>query len=286
MKYILNCLVIIGFSFGLQATTQQIPGFTEILNIVKDRAELANADADTVLLAQMLMTQILTDKDAFNLLTEENGHFSLSEENAQYVFGLNHLKSVKDSVKDAAIDKINSSLERYYNAKDYGREKYDRWQEKLDEKMPVFRNKLADALLYVNEGLSKIDPKWIAAIITVLGEITGAVASVVGASFGVPILPGLAVGLATLALGNTYTVSGALAGAKTFLDIVEEILRVDPNAPEQDPAEKGKALQKITAAAKFVLEHYVANFAVYKPSEVALIKDMLKGVGQLYAYFF
>lgn len=278
-KFIANILLSFGLIMSTNAAFSKdvtANDFNEILNIVEQQGQLSNSDERTITLAQVLMTQILTNPEASNLLSNENGHFVLDEANAQYLFG---------SLKDKALEKINKGLEKYYDAKDYAREKYDSFQEKLDERMPGFRNALADALLLVNDTLSKIDPKVVGKIITITGQILGAASSVIGAGFGVPVVPGLAISLATGILGNSHTISGALAGAKTLLDIAEEILRVDPNATPQSDEEKGNAIKKIAEAVKWVGQHYVDNYAVYKPDEVKALRAGLVGVGKVFAFF-
>lgn len=278
-KFIVSIIFSLSAIFGAQSgfsTPSQTKGFDYVLNSVEEQGQLKNADAKTIALAQAIVTELLTSPDASSLLREEDGHLVLDEANAHYLFG---------SIKDAAKAAINKGLEKYYDTKWYASEKYDSFQEKLDEKMPGFRNAIADALVIVNDTLSKIDPKIVGSIIKIAGQIIGGVSSIIGAAFGVPVIPGLAISLATGILGNSYTISGALAGAKTLLDIAEALLRVDPNTPPQSDEEKGNALKKIAEAISFVGRHYAENFAVYKPDEVELIKSSLKAIGKIYAAF-
>lgn len=266
------CLVSIVFwlSINVVARSNDDMGFKQVINLLEEEGKLNNSDADSITLAKALMTEILTNEDAFNSLTESNGHLVLDEETAIYL-----LSSLKDKLKTVAIDTIN-----------YGLAKYDKLQDKLDEHMPDIRNNIADVLLLVNNTLSKIDPKIVGSIIKAAGSILGAVSSIVGAAFGVPVIPGLAISVGTAVLGNSYTVSGALAVGKTLLDIAEAIVRVDPNATPQTPEEKGNALKKIAEGIKFVGQHYVDNYAVYKPEEVEFVKTVFKAVStKIFSFF-
>lgn len=276
MKNLIFVLFVSLFGLASNAKTSELFYVQDIFQELESQGQASEVSASSMEIARILMADILSSEESFNKINQEDGKLFLTEEAALYVFG---------SLKDKAVSAVNKGLEKYYDTKWYGQEKYDKFQEKLDEKMPSFRNDLADALSIVNETLSKIDPKIVGKIIKVSGSIIGAVSSILGAAFGIPVIPGLAISIATTVLGNSYTVSGALAGAKTLLDIAEHLLRVDPNAQEQDAEAKGNALKEIAKAAKWVGEHYVNNFAEYKPSEVAAIKEALKAIGKIYAHF-
>lgn len=274
MKFIVNNLFIASFILGLSVnasakSSDDALGYNQIFGILEEQGKLNNTDAESMALARTLMSQILTNEDAFNLLQESEGHLRLDEESANYL-----LSSLKEKLKTVAIDTIN-----------YGLEKYDKLQDKLDEHLPDVRNNIADALLVVNNALSKIDPVIVGKIIKAAGSVLGAVSSILGAAFGVPVIPGLAISVGSAVLGNSYTITGVLAVAKTLLDIAEEIIRVDPNATPQTPEEKGNALKKIAEGIKFVGQHYVDNFAVYKPEQVELVKSAVKAVGKIFSYF-
>ncbi|MCA9509046.1 MAG: hypothetical protein KC505_11545 [Myxococcales bacterium] len=265
------------FSAEIYAAEKQDElGFKQVMNILDEQIKLGDLSDTSALIAKELMNEILLNESAYNTLKNDDGNLVLDESAARYIFG---------SLKDKATSAINKGLEKYYNSKDYAREKYDAFQEKLDEKMPGFRNSLADALVAVNETLSKIDPKVVGKIVKIAGSIIGATSSILGAAFGVPVIPGLAISIATAVLGNSYTVSGALAGAKTLLDIAEHVLRVDPDATPQDDTEKGNALKKIAEAVRWVGQHYIDNYSVYKPEEVEAVKAGLKAIGKIFAYF-
>lgn len=298
-KNILCSVFLIGSIFAFNAYTTEQPGFLEILNIVKDKAELNNADADTIFLTELLMAHLLTDKDAFNLLTEENDRLQLSEENGAFLLGgllekainlkdgiRDTLGSYKDKISDKAFQKYLDKVDKYYIYK--GR--YQDFREDLERRIPGWRNKIADIILAINGGLNNINPKWISTILGMIGEISALIASAVGASFGVPILPGLIISLATILIANPYSTTAMLAAAKTFLDVIEKLVRVDPNQPEQSAEEKASRLKEIIEMAKYVLTQFRDNYAVYKPEEVELmksvVKEVAKGLGVLYSYFF
>ncbi len=244
--------------------------------LLEEEGARLNLDESTISLAQAVLAVALTDEEVYNRMKGQNGQLKLDEETAMYGVG-----KLKDKLKNVAISTVNYALE-----------KYDKAQDKLDDVAPVVRNKIADALVVINDGLSKIDPKIISTFVGAAAGVAGAASTYAGAAFGAPIIPGLAITLATCMLGNSYTISGALAGAKTLIDIAESVLRVDPNASAttvpgsaSTDQQKGDAIKKIGEAMKFVGQHYVDNFAVYKPDDVELIKKAAKKSTEVLSLF-
>ncbi len=236
-----------------------------LLNELEVQGKSANLDAQSMALARAIMVEILSNSDVYNTLTVEDGHLVLDESNTQFA-----LSQLKEKLDKLLVDTVN-----------YGLAKYDRFQEKLDEKMPNMREGFGDVIATINNTLGKVDPALVGKIVKLTGELIGGscgIISILGAAFGVPVIPGKIVKYASVVLGNPYTVSGMLAGAKTILDIIEELARVSPNDPPQSDEEKGAAAKKVLEAIHYVAKHFLDNFSTYKPEEVKKLKEAMKEV--------
>lgn len=281
MKIILNKIVFLFLLStipitGFASTPADEISFNESSNQIADIFESfhhdinqKNMDALTVAMATALLTKALTDEEFFSMLQTEDGKLVLTEEAALYGLG-----ALKDKVKGLAIGAINLGLDIY-----------DKAQAELEDKIPGFREKLAEVLGIINQKLSTLDPEKIGKAINLLGGVLGVAASWVGAAFGVPMVPGLVIKASTKILSSPRTISGVVASAQTLLDIAEEIARVKPDAKPQTDEEKGKAIQKLVEALKFVTGAFIENYSQFKPKDVEFIKGAIQKATGVFALF-
>lgn len=264
--------------------------FGNILNKIEQEGRLNNASDDSIELAQFLMTQILSNEALFNRIKQEDGSLMLDEETAHYVFSSmkEHLKALGSVTKEMVNEGISKASLKYLDAKGYGKEKYEKFQQKLDEKIPVFRQNIAQALSVINGFLGKADVELISLVMKIATSLATAGAAVAGAAFGVPFIPSLVVGLTGTILSQPATIAGAIAGVQTLLTIAAEIIAVaqkpEPQ-PEQNAEEKGQTLVKIANAVLHVYETFKDHYYELRPEQTSKLKEGLVAIGDIIGLF-